>query len=202
SALDGDEGSRQADLRANPWECMDGMELGNRASAIERDVGDQSNRERVYRAIVGKPGISTSALATTLGLCVPTIVYHLGKLENERLVTRERSGRTTACFHGGFPPQVKAAIRALTEPATVAVARQILQHPFMSTADRARAIGITPQAVNRQIRKLQREGQLRRVGQLGGTRGLVLTREAERLLAGPFDPGEPATAHVPRGARD
>lgn len=81
----------------------------------------QPNRNRIYRLVMSKDGISRQAIATSLKLCLPTVNQYLDHLTESNLIRESGTVSTTAVGR-------KARTFSINPTARIALGLDITQH--------------------------------------------------------------------------
>lgn len=121
------------------------------------------NRTKIWEIVGDRPSITPTELADQLGLSLSTVLYHIGVLEDHDEIVTVRRGRQIHCFTPEIPHQHCRAMAETSDDATRRVVRDVLSDPEGSARERADRLGVSRQAVQQQLRRLQRAGLLRDV---------------------------------------
>jgi DNA-binding transcriptional ArsR family regulator len=152
-------------------------------------------RERIYRALEQQPGLSIIQVCRAAKVGWGTAVYHLQRLERDKLVVSRRDGQYRRFFHNGHAPEEGAlapAARALQAPIAQRIAAFVLANPGCAQKDLCLALGIQPPLASKWL------GRLLEAGLLTSQREWKLVRYAptpalqERLLAAQAGAAVPA----------
>ena len=106
----------------------------------------QETRRRIHGAIEADPGIRFNRLRRRMGVGAGTLTYHLSRLEAEGLVRRHRRGARLEFYPPGPPPAGPAGLEDR-------VAGYLRLHPGAGSAEIARALGTSRQAVHYHLRR-------------------------------------------------
>lgn len=116
-------------------------------------------RARILEEVRDAPGIRAFALADRLGVSLPTIAYHVRRLEKEGKMRAVRvSGSVRLHPAGAASPLREAEAECALTRAKWRVARSILHDPDWSQSACAARLGVSRQAVQRHVATLRRAG--------------------------------------------
>lgn len=120
-------------------------------------------RERIYRAVEAHPGLSIiqACRAATVGW--GTAVYHLQRLERDKLIVSRRDGQYRRFYVNGQVPEPRhedPALRALQHPLALGIARFVLASPGAAQKDVCAALGISPPLASKWLGRLLAAGLL------------------------------------------
>ena len=124
-----------------------------------RPSGEESaTRERMVSAIHARPGITPTQLSEEMEMSLPTIIYHLRLLVQTGRIAVARMGRTTYCFPflSGVPHSRRDAAAVAANEASRRVALLLMEDPYLTSTDIAARLGVSRQAVNKQILRIRK----------------------------------------------
>lgn len=118
---------------------------------------DNDVRNRVHEAIAQNPGITIKQITETLGIGWGTAVYHLKRLETERLIVSERYRQFRRYFRngGGIVNDDKAAFAELKNPTSQRLAAELLHRPGAAQKDLCLAVGISAPLAHKYLARLE-----------------------------------------------
>jgi DNA-binding MarR family transcriptional regulator len=122
---------------------------------------DNDVRNRVHECIISTPGVTIKEVTQLLGIGWGTAVYHLGRLEQERLIVSERHRQFRRYFKngGGIVNDDKSAYAELKNPTTQRLAAEIATHPGTAQKDLCQSVGISAPLAHKHLARLE-EAQL------------------------------------------
>jgi DNA-binding MarR family transcriptional regulator len=125
---------------------------------------DNGMRNRVHEAIEHNPGITIKEIVQTLGMGWGTAVYHLKRLEAERLIVSERHRQFRRFFKngGGIANDDKGAFAELTHPTTQRLAAELMQRPGSAQKDLCTAAGISAPLASKYLGRMEQAQLLTR----------------------------------------
>lgn len=117
-------------------------------------------RNRVYQAVVHNPGVTLKEIVAVCGIGWGTAVYHLDRLENERLVVSERNRQFRRFFKNGgpVPNQTRAAFVELKNPTGQRIAEAVRSSPGVCQKELCARIGISPPLAHKYLSRLEAAG--------------------------------------------
>lgn len=126
-------------------------------SRIRRnDVLDHEVRERIYQKIQTAPGMTIQELTTEAGVGWGTTVYHLARLEKEKLVVSRKFGSNRRYFaNGTVAPQNAQAISILRNDVSLRIASFVRDNPGAAQKDVCENLGISPPVASKYLRRMQ-----------------------------------------------
>jgi predicted transcriptional regulator len=125
-------------------------------------TSNQAQRARILECVLARPGSSVTELARATGLHPTTVRYHLRLLQEFHAVALRRDGRTLRVFQNGgtFPPEEQgkraAAMRSGAQRILASLPAEGAPAPAL-----ARAVGVSRQAIHKQLPALAAAGLLR-----------------------------------------
>lgn len=121
---------------------------------------DNEVRQRVHGAVEANPGITIKEIVGVCGIGWGTAVYHLKRLEAERLVVSERQRQFRRFYKngGGIVNDAKAAFGELKNPTSDRIARQVLSRPGACQKDLCEAVGISAPLASKFLGRLAQAG--------------------------------------------
>jgi predicted transcriptional regulator len=121
---------------------------------------DNGVRQRVHDTIVANPGITIKEVAGVCAIGWGTTVYHLKRLEAERLIVSERNRQFSRYFKngGGIVNETKAAYGELKNPVTERLAHSIVASPGRCQKDLCAAVGISAPLAHKFLSRLAQAG--------------------------------------------
>lgn len=157
---------------------------------------DNGVRGRVHDAIGENPGITIKEITTLLGIGWGTAVYHLARLEQERLVVSERHRQFRRYFRngGGIVNDDKTAYAELKNPTTQRIAAQILERPGSAQKELCEVVGISAPLAHKHLARLEVARLLTKEREWKTVKYFPTTKLAELL---PGDSPAPGLVLVP-----
>lgn len=160
---------------------------------------DNAVRERIHRTVQAHPGVSIIQVCRATKVGWGTAVYHLQRLERDRMIVSRRDGQYRRFFLNGHAPEagsVDLAGRALAHPLAARVAGFVQANPGAAQKDVCVALGISPPLASKWL------GRLLEAGLLTSQREWKLVRYAptaalEQALARAASPTQVVAAVVP-----
>lgn len=118
---------------------------------------DNDVRNRVHEAVSENPGITIKQITETLAIGWGTAVYHLKRLEEERLIVSERHRQFRRFFRngGGIVNDDKVAYSELKHPTTQRLAAELLQRPGVGQKELCLAVGISAPLAHKYLARLE-----------------------------------------------
>jgi predicted transcriptional regulator len=105
---------------------------------------DNKARSRMFDAIEHNPGITIKEITDVCGVGWGTAVYHLKRLEDERLVTSQRHRQFRRYYkNGGLAREEKHAVAELKHDTAKALAKAVMEHPGSAQKDLCAQLGIS-----------------------------------------------------------
>jgi predicted transcriptional regulator len=131
-------------------------------SRIRQDhILDNYTRGQVHGYILANPGEHYSSIRDALGLNNGCLIYHLRRLEAERLVKSSWDG-THRRFYPANMKLPELPRDGLTEVQRAFVSA-VLSRPGISQRELGRLLGLCPATVNFHLERLEAKGAVRRV---------------------------------------
>lgn len=155
-----------AALLAAFWAPIKGLALTLLAplfSRIDRSsVLDLEARHRVHDVVVHNPGITIKEVATLCGLGWGTTVYHLERLEGERVLVsqRQRQFRRYFVYGGSVANDAKTAYGELLAPMARRLAELIQSTPGRCQKELCESLQIRPSLAHKHLSRLMEAGLL------------------------------------------
>jgi DNA-binding transcriptional ArsR family regulator len=120
-------------------------------------------RERIYRAVEGQPGLSIIQVCRGATVGWGTAVYHLQRLERDRLIVSRRDGQYRRFYLNGQALAEAAqaagpAAKLLAHPLARSLAAQVAANPGAPQKDICAALGIAPPLASKWLGRLQQAG--------------------------------------------
>jgi DNA-binding MarR family transcriptional regulator len=118
---------------------------------------DNDVRNRVHECITNTPGVTIKEITQLLGIGWGTAVYHLARLEDERLIVSERHRQFRRYFKngGGIVNDDKTAFSELKNPMTQRLASEIATHPGTMQKDLCATVGISASLAHKHLARLE-----------------------------------------------
>jgi predicted transcriptional regulator len=166
----------------------------------DEEVLELDTRRRIYARVVDEPGVYLRELQRALGMPVAMLEYHLGKLEDAKLVTVLRDDHKRY-----FPAQMDATdkryLALLRHEACRGVVMHLLARPGATRKELVESTALLPSTLSYYLAKLveagmatrAKEGRLSRYALVGPERALALVaryrpslldRVLDRVMAG------------------
>lgn len=123
---------------------------------------DNEQRARVYAHVKANPGAHPSAMASALGLGWGTIVYHLARLEESKLVTT-RSAHARKCYFvvgADLDGAGRTAVAAMATDKARAIVDALRAEPGLSQKDLAARLGMSQALASWHVKRLVASGVL------------------------------------------
>lgn len=130
-------------------------------SRIDRNqMLDNEMRHKIYEAISNNPGVTIKEITMLLGCGWGTAVYHLKRLESERLIASERNRQFRRFFKNGsgISNDSKGAFSELKNPTSQKIAEKLLAQPGTCQKDLCQALGISPPLASKYLGRLRDAG--------------------------------------------
>ena len=118
-------------------------------------------RERIYRAVESQPGVSIIQVCRAGKVGWGTAVYHLQRLERDKLIVSRRDGQYRRFFLNGQAPDpsaVQPATRTLAHPLAQRIAAFVAANPQCAQRDVCAALGIAPPLASKWLGRLLEAG--------------------------------------------
>lgn len=129
-----------------------------------REILDNGVRQRIFEFIRQNPGAHATRIAKASGSGWGTTIYHLDRLQQARMVTRERGGNQACYFPSGFAShEARVAMTALKQATARQIADYVLAHPGASQKDVALALGLSQALVSWHVKRLAEAGVLQKL---------------------------------------
>lgn len=121
---------------------------------------DNDIRHRVHEAVANNPGVTIKEVTLLVGIGWGTAVYHLKRLEAERLVVSERNRQFRRYFKngGGIVNESKAAFSELKNPTSHKIASTLLARPGVCQKDVCASVGISAPLASKYLSRLEDAG--------------------------------------------
>jgi len=121
---------------------------------------DNEVRQRVHDMVVANPGITIKEITGVCAIGWGTAVYHLKRLETERLIVSERNRQFRRYFKngGGIVNESKAAFGELKNPVTERLAQTIVRSPGSCQKDLCERVGISAPLAHKFLSRLAEAG--------------------------------------------
>ncbi|MBI2077514.1 MAG: winged helix-turn-helix transcriptional regulator [Euryarchaeota archaeon] len=118
---------------------------------------DNDVRSKVHEAILHNPGITIKEITQVLDIGWGTAIYHLKRLESERLVVSERHRQFRRFFKngGGIVNDAKVAFAELKNPTTHRLATALLDRPGSAQKDLCEALGISAPLAHKYLARME-----------------------------------------------
>ncbi|HEV8361248.1 MAG TPA: winged helix-turn-helix transcriptional regulator [Candidatus Thermoplasmatota archaeon] len=123
------------------------------------EVLEQKRREALLDAIRADPGVNATELGQKLSMGWGNLVYHLGVLERERLVSSTREGRHRRFFPVGLVDhRFQEPLALLRNPSAARVMEVIRAQPGLPQKLLSRQTGLSPSTINWHVERLSDAG--------------------------------------------
>jgi len=121
---------------------------------------DNGVRQRVHDMIVANPGITIKEVSGLCAIGWGTAVYHLKRLEGERLIVSERNRQFRRYYKngGGIVNESKAAFGELKHPVTERLAQSIIASPGSCQKDLCERVGVSAPVAHKYLSRLASAG--------------------------------------------
>lgn len=121
---------------------------------------DNEVRHRVHEAVANNPGVTIKEVTMLVGCGWGTAVYHLKRLEGERLVVSERNRQYRRYFRNGsgISNDSKGAFSELKNPTSQRIARTLLTSPGACQKDLCHALGLSPPLASKYLGRMVEAG--------------------------------------------
>ncbi|HEX9817204.1 MAG TPA: hypothetical protein VGB18_09510, partial [Candidatus Thermoplasmatota archaeon] len=118
---------------------------------------DNNVRNRVHECIMATPGVTIKEVTQLLGIGWGTAVYHLGRLEQERLIVSERHRQFRRYFKNGgaIANDDKTGFSELKNPTTERIASEIANRPGTGQKDLCATVGISAPLAHKHLTRLE-----------------------------------------------
>ena len=123
---------------------------------------DNEARASVYEHVKAHPGAHPSAIAERLDLGWGTVVYHLSKLENSRLVT-PRNAHNRKCYFAitaDLDAEARTAVAAMSTDKTRTIVETVRARPGISQKELSQELGISQALASWHVKRLVESGVL------------------------------------------
>lgn len=123
---------------------------------------DNEVRARVYDHVKAHPGAHPSAIAQRLDLGWGTVVYHLAKLEETRLVTA-RNAHNRKCYFAitaDLDADARTAVAAMSTDKTRTIVEAVRARPGISQKELSETLGISQALASWHVKRLVESGVL------------------------------------------
>ncbi|HWH09069.1 MAG TPA: winged helix-turn-helix transcriptional regulator, partial [Candidatus Thermoplasmatota archaeon] len=126
---------------------------------------DNEARARVYAHVRQHPGAHPSAIAEALDLGWGTVVYHLQRLEESKLVTCRAASHRKCYFAVGteLGAEARAAVAAMSHDKAKLIVSAVREAPGITQKDLASRIGMSQALASWHVKRLVGSGVLRSV---------------------------------------
>lgn len=139
------------------------------ARITSRDALGNETRERIYRFIASRPGVTISDVVRSFALGWGATVYHLRVLAETGFVTCTREGRSQHYFvNGGARRDDVRRIAVLHNGNAARVARAVLHKPGIHTSELAAETSLARPTVAWHVQRLEHAGLLEGVSDAEG----------------------------------
>jgi DNA-binding transcriptional ArsR family regulator len=125
------------------------------------EILEHPGRAEVYERVKAFPGVNFVQLGAQVPFGASTLTHHLRVLEKNGYVHAVRDGRYLRFFDqrsGHYSGERKAAVAALRNETSAAMARHIRAHPGVPQCDLAAAFHVTPSTVTWHMNRLGAAG--------------------------------------------
>lgn len=122
---------------------------------------DNGVRERIYRSVETNPGLSIIQVCRTGTVGWGTAVYHLQRLERDKLIVSRRDGQYRRFFLNGQAPDPAAAspgARTLAHPLAQRIAAFLVANPQAAQKDVCAALGISAPLASKWLGRMLEAG--------------------------------------------
>jgi DNA-binding MarR family transcriptional regulator len=121
---------------------------------------DNEVRHRVHAAVEANPGVTIKEVTELCHIGWGTAVYHLKRLEAERLVVSERNRQFRRFYKngGGIVNGAKAAYGELKNPTSARIAHAIVESPGRCQKEVCAAVGISAPLAHKYLSRLAEAG--------------------------------------------
>lgn len=128
-----------------------------RSELLDNDV-----RQRIHQAVETHPGVSIIQVCRAAKVGWGTAVYHLQRLERDRMIVSRRDGQYRRFFLNGHAPVGAAdpAAKALGHPLAARIAAFVAANPGAAQKDVCLALGIQPPLASKWLGRLLDAGLL------------------------------------------
>ncbi|MGQ0535214.1 MAG: winged helix-turn-helix transcriptional regulator [Methanobacteriota archaeon] len=124
-------------------------------SRIRRDdLLANGGRAKVFGAVQSDPGVALQDVVQRTGLGWGTVVYHLDRLEKERMVVSRRHGMHRRFFVNGSNTGEHEAISVLHHDTSRNIASFLLTKPGAAQKDVCAALGLAPSLAHKYLERL------------------------------------------------
>jgi predicted transcriptional regulator len=123
---------------------------------------DNAARASVYEHVKAHPGAHPSAIAETLDLGWGTVVYHLAKLEDNRLVTA-RSAHNKKCYFAvgaDLDVEARTVVAAMSTDKTRSIVETVRASPGISQKELSEKLGMSQALASWHVKRLVASGVL------------------------------------------
>lgn len=124
---------------------------------------DNEARARVYAHVRERPGAHPSGIAEALDLGWGTVVYHLSRLEESKLVTCRTAGHRKCYFAVGteMGADARAAVAAMSHDKAKLIVSVVREAPGITQKDLAQRVGMSQALASWHVKRLVTSGVLR-----------------------------------------
>lgn len=121
---------------------------------------DNDVRNRVFAAVDHNPGVTIKEITMLVGCGWGTAVYHLKRLEAERLIVSERNRQFRRFFKNGsgISNEAKGAFSELKNPTSQKIAQTLLAEPGSCQKDLCDRLGISAPLASKYLSRLKDAG--------------------------------------------
>lgn len=118
---------------------------------------DNNVRNQVHECILTTPGVTIKEVTQLLGIGWGTAVYHLARLEQEKLIVSERHRQFRRYFKngGGIANDDKTGFSELKNPTTERIASEIANRPGTGQKDLCATVGISAPLAHKHLARLE-----------------------------------------------
>lgn len=123
---------------------------------------DNAARARVYEHVRAHPGAHPSAIAEALDLGWGTVVYHLARLEESKLVTCRAASHRKCYFAVGseLGSDARAAVAAMAHDKAKLIVSTVRESPGITQKDLAARVGMSQALASWHVKRLVGSGVL------------------------------------------
>lgn len=124
---------------------------------------DNQVRDRIHKTIEAHPGVSIIQVCRAAKVGWGTAVYHLQRLERDRMIVSRRDGQYRRFYLNGSAPDPGAAdpaARVLAHPLAASIAAFVHAHPGAAQKDVCQALAISPPLASKWLGRLLEAGLL------------------------------------------
>jgi len=126
------------------------------------DLLDNQVRERIYQAVTQHPGLRIIDVCRLSEVGWGTAVYHLQRLERDRMIASRRDGPYRRFFLNGQAPSpdTQTGSRTLRHALARDIAGFVASHPQAAQKDVCQALGISAPLASKWLTRMCQEGLL------------------------------------------